>query len=138
MQRHKKGQEIPPRDVFIRAVSEGNTVTDAARAAGVNRATPYRWKEQDPEFGEAWEDARNECVDLLEGEAKRRALAGSDTLLIFLLKSYRPEVFGERVRQTIDQKTEVRTMPDVAARAAAFDWELFRAELDKQMQRAAG
>jgi len=136
--RQQKNTREKQQAAFLEAVAGGNSVCGAVKAAGASRASVYRWKDEDAAFGEAWNEAREECVDLLEAEAKRRALEGSDTLLIFLLKSYRPDVFSERVRQTIEQKAEVRTIPDVAARVAAFDWELFRAELDKQMQRAAG
>lgn len=36
-------------------------------------------------------------ADVLEGEASRRAMSGSDLLLIFLLKGLRPEKYRERV-----------------------------------------
>ena len=41
---------------------------------------------------------------MLEAEARRRALAGSDGLLMFLLRAHRPE----RYRETLDLRVELR------------------------------
>lgn len=120
--RGKKGAPSPretPQSRFLRALSEGLHVCEAVRRAGVSRSTVYNWKNEDPAFAEAWDDAKEEYVDRLEVEATRRALAGSDTLLIFLLKSHRPDVYSERVRQTIEQKAEVTTVNEDAIRQNA-------------------
>ena len=42
------------------------------------------------------EDARETVTDLLEAEAIRRAMDGSDYLLTFLLRRRKPEVYGNR------------------------------------------
>ena len=42
------------------------------------------------------EDARKTVTDLLEGEAIRRAMDGSDSLLMFLLRGLKPETYGNR------------------------------------------
>jgi len=63
---------------------------------GFTRNTAYVWKREDPEFAHAWEDAIEQGCDLLEDEAKRRALDSSDLLLIFLLKAKRPDKYRER------------------------------------------
>lgn len=101
--------------VFLAGLIEGSTVTIAAEAAGIDRATAYRWREADNEFGKAWDEALEAGTDRLEQEALRRARDGvtkpvyqggkevgqvqeySDTLMIFLLKGRRPEKFRERV-----------------------------------------
>ncbi len=80
---------------FLVAHQLGASVTDAAKAAGVNRGTLYRWRDTDPVFAEAWRVARDKLVDGLEIEACIRAVEGNDRLLMFLLKSYRPQVFGK-------------------------------------------
>ncbi len=85
----------------------------AARAAKINRSTHYRWLE-DLEYADAFDEAKEEAVDVLEMEARRRAVEGidrpvfyqgkkvgsvrsySDTLLIFLLKGAMPEKYRER------------------------------------------
>jgi hypothetical protein len=50
-----------------------------------------------------------DACDILEGHARARAIASSDTLLIFLLKAHRPEVYRERIDirvRLIDQARE--------------------------------
>jgi len=98
---------------FLAAYRELGNVTHAARAAEVARRNHPIWMQQ-PEYAEAFEDAREEACDHLEGEARRRAVTGteepvfyngqvcgtirkySDTLLIFLLKAANPEKFNDR------------------------------------------
>jgi len=79
---------------FLESISQGNTVCEAVKAAGVSRATVYRWRDEDPDFSQAWYDAHEDYVDSLETMAKKRASV-STAMLIFLLKSYRPQVFGD-------------------------------------------
>ena len=73
----------------------GASVSDAARIPGVHRTTPYFWRDQDPEFAQTWRDSHDKLVEGLEMEAFQRAAKGSDRLLIFLLKSYKPETYNE-------------------------------------------
>lgn len=104
---------------FLELFRQTGNVTTAAEAIGLNRATPYKWREKDPEFAAAWDMAVEEAADRLEQEAWRRAVEGveepvyqggklvgkvrkySDTLLIFLLKGNRPEKYADRVKQEI-------------------------------------
>ena len=62
----------------------------------MDRKNHYLWLRQDPEYARAFEGIQEEASDALKDEAARRAFAGSDTLLIFLLKARRPEKFRER------------------------------------------
>lgn len=113
----KKGR--PPagwRDAFLKALSDTGNVRAACHVAGVGRTTAYRAQADDPAFAAAWESAIEESVDLLEIEARRRAIKGSDkavfhqgkqvatvkeysdTLLIFLLKANRPEKYRDNYK----------------------------------------
>jgi len=83
--------------VFFATLKECGNVSEAARVAGVDRKTPYLRKANDLRFAAQWEDCIQEAADTLEQEANRRAMAGSDLLLIFLLKGLRPEKYRERV-----------------------------------------
>lgn len=83
--------------VFVEQLVKGQTITAAAKASGICRRTAYSWRESDKTFAEAWDDALEIGTEKLETEATRRALEGSDTLLIFLLKARRPKVYRERV-----------------------------------------
>ncbi len=57
---------------------------------------------------QAWE----ESADVLEACARKRALIGSDTLLIFLLKSVRPEKFQERYQVEHKRDSQQRALVD--------------------------
>lgn len=110
----KKGVWKP---LFLEGLRAHANVSRAAKDAGVNRRTVYREREASESFVEAWDDALEEGLDYLEEEARRRAFEGtlkpvyqqgdlvghvqqySDTLMIFLLKGRRPEVYGDKVRQ---------------------------------------
>ncbi len=50
----------------------------AREAANVGRSSHYRWKEADPVYEEAFEMAKEDAADILEAEAKRRAVDGDD------------------------------------------------------------
>lgn len=98
---------------FLDAIQAGSTVAAAAREAGVHGSVPYQRRRYDPAFRRAWQRAAQLGTELLEAEAVRRAVHGteepvyykgsqcgtvrrySDTLLIFLLKARRPEVYRE-------------------------------------------
>ena len=97
---------------FLRAFRESGSITHAALAAKVSRRQHYNWL-KDEQYVKFFDDAKEEAADLLEEEARRRAVDGiqqpvyykgeqigtrlvySDTLLIFLLK-----VRGQRNSET--------------------------------------
>lgn len=81
---------------FIASFSESGNVRAACEVAGVSRATAYRHRKDVASFREAWSQAEEEAVERLEETARKRAVDGSDTLLIFLLKAHRPEKYRER------------------------------------------
>lgn len=99
---------------FLKELAKRANVSAAARAAKVDRSTPYHWREMDAEFAEAWDEAVEVAVDTLEAEAWRRAATGvlepvfqkgekvghirrySDALMITLLKAHRKEKFSEK------------------------------------------
>lgn len=102
------------REKFLVAYRETGNVTLSAQAAGVARSTHYKRWTKGKAYRADFEDARSEAADVLEREARRRAVSGtkepvfyggeicghirrySDTLLIFLLKAARPEKYRER------------------------------------------
>ena len=104
------------RAAFLAAYRETGNIKLACEAAQIGRSSHYRWRESDPDYAEEFERAKKDAVDVLEAEARRRAVEGweepvgwykgqaggtvrrfSDTLLIFLLKGLRPDVYRERV-----------------------------------------
>jgi hypothetical protein len=83
-------------DEFIRLLAQGCRVRDAAASVAIHYSTLYRRRDVDPEFAKRWEDATRVKVDHLIKEAERRAMGGSDKLLVFLLQAYQPERFKQR------------------------------------------
>lgn len=101
---------------FLDALRDTGIVTDACRVAGVARSTAYEERQRNEEFALAWHDIEEETTERMEREARRRAAEGvekpvfqggqevgrireySDTLLIFMLKARRPEVYRETTR----------------------------------------
>jgi len=99
---------------FLRALAKTGNVTASARRAGINPKHAHHCYHKWPKFAQAWDRAMVQAVDSLEKAAWDRARDGldkpiyqggklvgwerrySDTLLIFLLKGRRPEVFGEK------------------------------------------
>jgi hypothetical protein len=101
------------RPPFLDAIRVSGNVRLATAAAGIDRSTPYRRAQRDPKFAEAWAAAEQDAVDTLEAEARRRALHGSDGLLMFLLRAHRPE----RYRDSLDVHLDIRREAErIAAR----------------------
>jgi hypothetical protein len=111
---HKRGKPRRGwRRAFLASLAESCNVRASAARAGVGRRTAYRHRVADPVFAEAWADATEAACDLMEEEARRRAVEGvvrpvfhdgkqvgtvrerSDVLLIFLLKANRPEKYRD-------------------------------------------
>ena len=61
---------------FLVAFRECGNVRASCEAAGIARSSHYRWLDEDPEYSEAFEMAKDDAVDLLEAEVRRRALEG--------------------------------------------------------------
>ena len=61
---------------FLASLRQTGNVSRSARAAKIDRMLPYRHRNAHPDFAEAWDDAIEESADLLEAEARRRAVDG--------------------------------------------------------------
>jgi hypothetical protein len=107
---------------FLDALAEGGIIGDACKAAGVCRDTFYTHRDADRAFAKAVRQALLRSVDGLEDEARRRAMNGSDKLLMMLLRAnrrkYRPRKEVEhRGRVTVSAAEEL-TDDQLAAIAA--------------------
>lgn len=98
----KRAAEWQP--IFLEVLSKTANVGMAAKRAGVSRVAVYKAKHAHEEFAAAWDEAMRAAVEDLEAEAFRRAKAQSDTLLIFLLKSHKPDLYRETVRHELIRK----------------------------------
>lgn len=84
------------RETFLEQLRLTCNVSHAARSAGIGRRTAYDWRDADPDFAAAWDEAEDEAVDALELAARNRAIDGSDRMMEILLKAHRPEKYVER------------------------------------------
>ena len=112
---------------FIEVFAATGNVRLAASAAGVSRDAPYKKAQRDETFAAAWLQAREDAIDMLEAEARRRAMTSSDTLLMFLLKSERPDKYRERV----DVRLNVRREAERIALRLGVDVEATIAEAER-------
>ncbi|MBV9747485.1 MAG: hypothetical protein JO157_01605 [Acetobacteraceae bacterium] len=122
------------RSVFLAALAESANVSKAAKAARIGRATAYEWRAADEAFAQAWDAAIGLGLSALEDEAHRCAHDGwdepvfykgaqcgvvrrySDAMLMFILRSRRREVYGERAQVDVNV-TETLGAALAAARA---------------------
>lgn len=101
--------------IFLEAFRESGIISQALMISGISRGQLRTALDKDPEFLEAFHDAKADAIDSLETEAVRRAKDGSDQLLMFLLKSHRPEVYRE------NHKIEVSGHLDVDHRSTLME-----------------
>jgi len=134
-----QGKKRPWRKLFIEALAVSGNVRVAAQHAGITRSRAYQVRRGDSKaaakFRADWDEALDNAADLLEQEARRRAVTGtdkpiyykgalvdtvkeySDQLLTLLLKAHRPERFRERFEHT--GRIDVRTLVDIARERSA-------------------
>jgi hypothetical protein len=119
-----ESQKIPDnwKAIFVTALAKSPNVSAACQRAKVSRSWAYAQRDEDSEFAAAWDEALEMGVDEANGELHRRAVKGvlepvyykgkevghirrySDTLLMFLLKAHRPEIYRETVRSELTGK----------------------------------
>jgi hypothetical protein len=80
---------------FLAALEQTGSVTAAAEAAKMGRSMVYQHRQNDLAFAALWDQALETGADLLADEARRRAFAGSDVLLMFLMKGLQPQRWRE-------------------------------------------
>jgi hypothetical protein len=133
----KKRRDWKP--AWLAAFEELGTVTAACAAVGIGRRTVYDARQADEGFALAWHDLEEATTERMEAEAYRRAVRGvtrdvrhqgvvvgeeqhySDTLLIFMLKARKPEMYRENVKVEHAGKLEhdLSAMSDDELREAA-------------------
>lgn len=100
------------KEIFLQTMEKTGNIAASCRASGIPRSTANSFRKTDPEFGVEWDIAFVTAIDSLEQEAWRRARDGvakpvyqggqlvghtqeySDSLLTFLLRGHRSEVFN--------------------------------------------
>ncbi|HQU34802.1 MAG TPA: hypothetical protein PLB88_10830 [Thermoanaerobaculaceae bacterium] len=97
---------------FLTALGKSGNVAVSCKKAKVNRDTAYAHRNRSAPFRAEWDEALETAIDGWEDEARRRAVTGclkpvfqggvqvgkvrefSDTLLMFLLRGKRPEIYA--------------------------------------------
>lgn len=106
----------PPWEIaFLKNLEQHGIVSEACAAAGITRQAAYKRRRKFKKFRKRWKWAMQNANDLLEREARRRAVHGvdkpltykgkvydtvkefSDVLLIFLMKGRDPDRWRDRV-----------------------------------------
>lgn len=131
---------ISPRERFLQHLALSSNVSESSRVAGIDRTTAYDWRSTDEVFKAAWEDALEQATDILEAEARRRAVEGeeeyvvsggrvvmhpetgqpltqrkrSDALTVLLLKAHRPDRFKDRAAVETSGKVVINISSDDA------------------------
>lgn len=120
---------------FLEVMAAGASVREACRAAVITPSAVYQHRNTDEDFRACWDRAVNRGTELLEQEAVRRAYHGtekdvyykgevvgtaqeySDSLLMFMLRARRPEVYRDKEHATtVNVQTNVQANT-VAAQA---------------------
>lgn len=107
--RSKPGTCTPAKlEKYLTLYADGMPSSEAARKAGVSLTTVSRRKAADPEFKAAHKEAAERFTDHLEAMAEQGAMSPmryGPTLLIFLLKARRPEVYRENSTVRVPELT---------------------------------
>lgn len=120
-----KSKKMKP---FLEAFRQCGTISRAAKAIGISRDTVLNWRKQDAEFEDQFINADSDIADELETHAIERATIGvrktiffrgtgvgetfekSDTLLMFLLRARRPELYRDKCEH--DRNEELKQFGD--------------------------
>ena len=80
-------------------------VTHAAKLAGIDRGSHYKWVKSDPDYKQAWIESKRGAIDLAESTLHKEMKEGGKgavTASIFLLKTLgKEDGYVERKEHTI-------------------------------------
>lgn len=134
---HFSGNDVTVRNkrTFIEQLRLRAAIYVAAKRTGINKLTAYRWRDSDPEFAAAWEEALDDAADIMETSTYEDALGtedkpGNALLKMFWLKAHRPKyrdrvsVDVEVVRNEIEERMSqlnLRQLPPAMAQALTLE-----------------
>jgi len=85
-------------------------VQNACRDAEIHRSTFYAWCDQDEEFAREVKSIKEDSIDFVESKMMKRIDEGSDTMIIFFLKTQaKKRGYVERQEFAVDNQR-----PDVS------------------------
>jgi hypothetical protein len=83
---------------FLDKLRATGNYLDSARMLDIEPSIIFHWRTSDLDFAKEWDRIiREQVLPVLEAEALRRAVQGSDNLLIFLLKAHDRERYDDAV-----------------------------------------
>ena len=82
---------------FLEVYRRIGVISRTAKEICVSVSAVRGWLKKDEKFKKQFEKAYEEVTDTLEAEAIRRAMEKSDSLLMFLLRTRKPEKFSEKL-----------------------------------------
>jgi hypothetical protein len=114
---------------FLAQLAQSGNVTESCQISGLPRATAYDWRREDQGFAQQWDAAMDRGADAMEDECRRRAMAGSDALMVFMMRALKPEKYREKAALDVTMRTaaDYRNMSVVEIRARLAE---LRAEQD--------
>ena len=104
------------KEMFLGVLENIPNITAACKLVDISPSNITRARHSDPEFGKAVLEAKNQGYDMIEEEARRRAVEGvlepvyykgeqvgavrkySDRLILELLRAYKPKKFNPGVK----------------------------------------
>jgi hypothetical protein len=116
--------------LFLMELKASCNITVSAEKIGFTRQCMYDHKKKDKLFSDAWDNALDEGIDLLEKKAQDRAFNGvekkiffkgekvdtqveySDGLTTFLLRAHRPEKYAKEAAVNINTPAGVIVVPE--------------------------
>ena len=96
------------KEIFLDVLRSTGSILDAARICKIPKSLAFGWRHQDPEFAFRWDQiTKAEMLPHLEAEAIRRALNGSDLLLMFMMKALDREKYDDKAAEKYVNKPNI-------------------------------
>ena len=103
----------------------------AALSSGIGWNRVLAERKANPGWWDKVLEAQDDCVDNLEAELFKRSAERSDALLIFALKSWRPERYSERYQAPVPTDVNVTlSWGDAASKPAQIEGDIIDAETE--------
>ena len=94
------------------ALQQKPSISAACRKARIGRAAYYDWIKDDSAFAARMKAARDVGLDALEDALIDRGLKTDTTAAIFMLKSHRREIYGDRLNIELQVRRKAEQMAD--------------------------
>jgi hypothetical protein len=129
------------RDVFINALRQTLSVTQAAKITGIDRTAAYRYRKKNKKFDQDWDESWGAIADDLESSALSGAINGYEeisitrhpnggetktirrtrypALTIFMLKKLKPQVYSDNGDSAGEQERANQVLMAIASIASS-------------------